>query len=106
MSRGSESVQGVSYAFGAVRTSQLWDMATFREPLKVHFMNPDLLEQENWTVGRNLLTPNIVLAWATYWNGPSIHYPKLADMYATSKEAQIRVLFTSRSILNCPVFLC
>ena len=62
-------------------------------------MNPDLLEQENWTVGKNPLTPNTVLAWATYWNSHSIHYPKLADVYATSSEAQIRVLFTSRSIL-------
>ena len=94
--KGSDNVQGIPYAFGSIRTSQLWDTGSFRDPLKVHFMNPEVLENENWMCGRNLLTANTVLAWATFWNGPAEHYPKLAGIHANKQEAQIRVYFTSK----------
>ena len=82
-------------AHGSVRLSLRWDTTRFREPLKIHFLNPDVLEREKWKCGRKVLTTDLILAWATFWNGNATHYPKLADLDATRDEAQIRVFFDS-----------
>lgn len=81
---------------GTVRLHLLWDVKKFAE-LKVHFLNPGLLEEEKWMCGRAQLTINNVLDWAGVWNSHAVHYPKISDDFATKEEAQIRVLFTSNS---------
>ena len=102
----SESSNDIPNSFGPVRISKLWDTRNFQNPLKVHFMNTELLMQENWRVGQSScpLTPKIVLAWARYWNAHSgnaheIYYPLLDDKHASRDEAQIRVFFTSKSAI-------
>ena len=103
--RGSDNVQDIPYASGSIRTSQLWDMKNFRDRLKVHFMNPHVLVQENWKCGQSPLTTNIILSWAQYWNAHptnahKTYYPQVDDIHATRNEAQIRVFFTSKFVLS------
>ncbi len=80
---------------GCARRHLLWDVNLIPE-LKVHFLNRDLLEKEKWMCGPDQLTTTNVLDWAAdVWNSHAEHYPKISTNFATKKEAQIRVLFTS-----------
>ncbi len=83
---------------GSARRHLLWDVKQFPE-LKVHFLNPELLEKEKWKCGRAPLTINNVLDWAAVWNSHADYYPKISDDFVTKEDAQIRVLFTSNSTL-------
>ena len=79
-------------ALGSIRPSNLW--AGYRDqPLKVHFLNPEVLVNESWTFDKNILTTDTILAWATYWNGHAEQYPRIAITEATKQEAEIRVKF-------------
>ncbi len=75
----------------------LWDVKEVPE-LKVHFLNPDILEDDHWTCGHEgPLTVDIILAWATFWNGHAEYYPKFSNYVAKPRKAYIRVAFTKYS---------
>ena len=79
-------------ALGSIRPSNLW--VGYRDrPLKVHFLNPEVLTNESWTFDKNILTTDTILAWATYWNGHGQHYPRIAITETTKQHAEIRVKF-------------
>lgn len=84
---------------GVARYHLLWDVKHI-PVLRVHFLNPEILENEGWTCGHKQLTVNNVLDWATFWNSHAEKYPKIADEEATKDEADIRVEFTSDSEWN------
>ena len=94
-SQGGNGTQDNDIAHGSVRLTLRWDKTRFQE-LKIHFLNPKTLEKEKWLCGRKVLTTDLILAWATYWNSHATHYPRLADMEATKEDAQIRVFFDSK----------
>ena len=75
----------------------MWDLRTYREPLKIHFLNREALTNnphKKWMCGGDPMTTEIILAWATSWNNAVLPcYPRLADVQATKEEAQIRVKF-------------
>ncbi len=79
---------------GVARLHLLWDVKHY-PVLKMHFMNPEILEKEGWTCGHNQLSVNNVLDWATFWNSHADNYPKIANEEATIEKADIRVKFTS-----------
>ncbi|XP_064387065.1 uncharacterized protein LOC135335465 isoform X4 [Halichondria panicea] len=73
----------------------LWDVKQLPD-LKVHFLNPDILDNEHWKCGHaGPLTVDIILAWAAVWNSHADHYPKISNYVAKRKKAHIRVKFTS-----------
>ena len=75
----------------------LWDVKQVPD-LKVHFLNPDILDNEHWKCGHaGPLTVDIILAWAAVWNSHADHYPKISNYVAKRKKAHIRVKFTSDS---------
>ncbi len=90
---------------GVARYHLLWDVKQVSK-LKVHFLNPDILEKEHWKCGHaSPLTVNNVLDWANVWNSHADNYPQIADELATREKADIRVEFRSTFSLSC-ISLC
>ncbi|XP_064390076.1 uncharacterized protein LOC135337974 isoform X3 [Halichondria panicea] len=88
-------IQQFCYIHESTRRHLVWDVKQISE-LKVHFLNPDILEKEHWKCGHaGPLTVDTILAWATVWNSHAEKYPHIADELATADTAQIRVFFTS-----------
>ncbi len=80
---------------GVARLHLLWDVEQ-NPKLKVHFLNPDILEDEHWKCGHaGPLTVDTILAWAAVWNSPTSKYPRIAEGLATKGNAHIRVEFRS-----------
>ncbi len=78
---------------GVARYHLLWDVKQVPD-LKVHFLNPEILNKEDWRCGHSdQLTVNNVLDWATVWNISAENYPRIADELATRENAHIRVKF-------------
>ena len=79
------------------RPNLLWDMTKTKE-LKIHFLNPEILQIEEWKCGEDgPLTTKQILNWVdSGWNKEGQKYPKLLKMEATQEEAHIRVKFESK----------
>ncbi len=64
-----------------------------KDVLFVHFLNPDILEQENWKCDRAVLNIDNILAWAAAWNTKKC--PNIPEFKKTDRpdRADIRVKF-------------
>ncbi|XP_064387495.1 uncharacterized protein LOC135335838 [Halichondria panicea] len=83
---------------GVARLHLLWDVEQIPE-LKIHFLNPDILEDEHWKCGHaGPLTVDTILAWAAVWNSHADNYPQIAEGLATKEKAHIRVEFRRKGI--------
>ncbi len=69
-----------------------------KDVLYVYFLNPDILEQENWKYMGWILNIDMILAWAAAWNPkncPNIPIFKKTDR---ADKADIRVKFEGTKI--------
>ena len=77
-----------------MRLSQLWAV----KELKIHFMNPNVLAEDNWTYCGFQLNPAQILDWVDPWNKNSKFYPIISldpIMKEQQQDAHIRVWFDS-----------
>ena len=79
----------------SVRNRLMWDLSQFSR-LKVHFLNPEVLQDRSWYCGKYPLSPVTIISWACTWNTHATHYPKFVDGLFEKDEADIRVKFDSK----------
>ena len=89
---GSDSASPPREAmFGSMRLSQLWG----KKELKVHFINPNELQDSGWKYGGYSLNPPQILSWAMTWNNHAKFYPKIHPTLVPIQDSDIRVWFDS-----------
>ena len=104
----TDSQNGVSRPSGAagawMQTDKKWGQRD--NPLKIHFLNPDVLEDENWMCGEGQMNIDNILAWARRWNNKA--FPDIPNFGFTNsaEKAHIRVNFGSEyKLVNSDTYL-
>ena len=91
----TDSQNDVSRPGGAagawMQTGKMWGKRD--ETLKIHFLNPDVLEDDKWMCGEGQMNVDNILAWARRWN--NVAFPDIPKFEPTdsAKKAHIRVYF-------------
>ena len=80
---------------GALKTN-IW---TGKNVLYVHFLNPDILKQENWKCGRAVLNIENILAWAAAWNTKKCLSIPIFENTDRADSADIRVKFEGTKLI-------
>ena len=84
-----ERLDGASSAW--MQTDKMW--GTRDRPLKVHFLNSEVLEEKGWMCGDAPMNVDNVLAWAQQWNSNAFPAIPKFDFTNSAKIAHIRVHF-------------
>ncbi len=61
----------------------------------MHFINPEVLENDRWKYGGYSLTPPTILLWAQEWNKHAESYPEIHSKCVSKRDAHIRVYLDS-----------
>lgn len=97
----TDSRSDVSRPSGAqgawMQTDKMWDRER-DNPLKILFLNPEVLEDEQWMCGESLMNVDNVYAWARRWNSKALPHIPNFSMTNSAKKAHIRVRFGGESI--------
>ncbi len=80
---------------GALKTN-IW---TGKNILFVHFLNPDILKQENWKCGKAVLNIENILAWAATWNTKKCLSIPIFENMDRADSADIRVKFEGTKLI-------
>ena len=83
-----------------VQSSKLWGPR--ERPLKVHFLNPEVLEEEGWMCGNAPMNVDNVLSWATgAWNSNAFRAIPKFRFTDSPARAHIRVYFGGECVQTC-----
>ena len=72
------------------QNSNIW---TEKDVLNVHFLNPEILDQENWKCEYGVLNTTNILSWAAAWNTKKCPNIPIFKKTGRPESADIRVKF-------------
>ncbi len=73
---------------------------TRKDVLYVHFLNPDILKQDDWKCEDGVLNIDNILAWAAAWNTKKCRNIPIFEKTDRPNEADIRVKFEGTKLIR------